>query len=89
MPNLYRTPYNPTRSQRQSAPDDMLSDLTERIDIISSSKAVPIDDIEFKYTRLVGGYNWIDGKGDEPIIAVPGMSFLPGLIGKVADDRST
>lgn len=52
----------------------MTAGLTERISILSSAKIQPSDGIEFKSSRLVGGYNWIDNGNDEPVIAVPGMS---------------
>jgi hypothetical protein len=73
---MYRTPQH-RPIQRQSVPAGMTTNLTERVSIISSAKVTPHDDITFKSTRLVGGYNWIE-PGDEeyqPTIAVPGTSI--------------
>lgn len=72
---MYRSPHQ-RNSQKQSVPDGMTSGLTERVSIIPSAKVQPSEDIEFTSPRLVGGYNWIDNEEIEPIIAVPGESYL-------------
>lgn len=74
--NMYRNPHQ-RPIQRQSVPEGMTSDLTERVSIISSAKVIPHDDITFKSPRLVGGYNWIEpgDEEDQPTIAVPGTSI--------------
>jgi len=73
---MYRTPQH-RPIQRQSVPEGMTTNLTERVSIISSAKVIPHDDITFKSTRLVGGYNWIESEDEEDrlTIAVPGTSI--------------
>jgi len=73
---MYRTPQH-RPIQRQSVPEGMTTNLTERISILSSAKVTPHDDITFKSPKLVGGYNWIESEDeeDEPTIAVPGTSI--------------
>jgi hypothetical protein len=73
---MYRTPQH-RPIQRQSVPEGMTTNLTERISILSSAKVIPHDDITFNSPRLVGGYNCIESEDDDdqPTIAVPGKSI--------------
>jgi len=86
---MYRAP-NLRPTQRQSVPEGMTTDLTERVSIISSAKVTPIHDIEFQSPRLVGGYNWIESEDgdDEPTIAVPGEISCTKVV-TTANDRTS